>query len=403
MPVYQFKGKSYDHGSIINGERFAQNKQALAALLRKENIFPINIAERAPKASLPLTGRRVSSKELALFTKQFSVMLEAGLPLVQCLGIMAEQQENQTFRAALVTVREDVESGSTLADALRRHPKVFDNLFVNMIAAGEAGGVLDIILTRLAIFIEKAVKLRRSMLSAMIYPVAVLSFAVIVVFVIMVWVIPVFVTLFQGLDAPLPLPTRIVMQVSAYTRFFAIPIIALAVIGGFGLRSYYGTETGRLAVDSLVLQVPIFGVVLRKIVIARFSRTLATLLNSGIPILDGLEITAHTAGNRLIQDALMLVRKEVAEGKTLVDPMKRSGVFPNMVTQIVGVGEQTGELDQMLSKLADYFEEESDVAIANLLTLMEPLLIIFLGVVVGGIVVSMYLPIFSLISHLAGS
>jgi type IV pilus assembly protein PilC len=402
MPLYHYNGRKYDTGGLVTGERVAANKQSLAVLLRNEQVMPISISEASGKESaIPRLGRGVSAKTLALFTRQFSVMLDAGLPLVQCLSIMAEQQESQLFRQTLNQVREDVEAGSMLADALRKHPKVFDRLFVNMVAAGEAGGILDIILKRLSVFVEKAVKLKRAVVSASVYPLIIVAVAIIVVFVIMLWVIPVFATLFEGLNAPLPLPTRLVMWTSAALGQFILPVLVFVGLMAAGFRYYYKTEKGRLAIDRTILALPLFGDVMKKIAIARFSRTLSTLLSSGIPILEGLEITATTAGNVVIQNGLMQARKEISEGKTLVDPLKRMKIFPPMVTQVVAVGEQTGELDQMLDKMADCYEEESDAAIANFLTMLEPLMIIFLGVVIGGIVVSMYLPIFTLIGRLA--
>jgi type IV pilus assembly protein PilC len=401
MPLYHYNGRKYETGSLVTGERVAANKQSLAVLLRNEKIMPINISEKSKEMVVPRLGRGVSSKTLALFTRQFSVMLDAGLPLVQCLSIMAEQQENQLFRQTLDQVREDVESGSTLADALRKHPKIFDRLFVNMVAAGEAGGILDVILKRLSVFVEKAVKLKRAVVSASVYPVVIVLVAIIVVFVIMLWVIPVFATLFEGLNAPLPLPTRLVMWTSAALGEFILPVLIFAGLAAAGFRYYYKTEKGRLVIDRTILSLPLFGDVMKKIAIARFSRTLSTLLSSGIPILEGLEITASTAGNTVIQNGLLQARKEISEGKALVDPLKRMKLFPPMVTQVVAVGEQTGELDQMLEKMADCYEEESDAAIANFLTLLEPLMIVFLGVVIGGIVISMYLPIFTLIGRLA--
>jgi type IV pilus assembly protein PilC len=401
MPVYVFKGRRYDGGTVISGERTAASKQALAALLRGENVLPVEIDEKhAASRSSAATGR-VGAKDLAPFTKQFSVMLDAGLPLIQCLELLAEQQESPAFRRVLNQVREDVEGGTTLADAMKRHPKAFSPLFVNMIAAGEAGGVLDLILRRLSVFVEKEVKLKRSILSASVYPSIVFVVAIVIVFIIMVWVVPVFASLFEGLNAPLPAATRFVMAVSSYAVTFSIPLVVLTVLSAVALRYFYATEQGRLVIDDLLLRIPIMGIVLKKIAVARFSLTLSTLLSSGIPLLDALEITANTAGNSVIQKALMQVRKEVAEGKTLVDPLKRSKLFPAMVNQIVNVGEQTGELDQMLDKLAAYYEEESDAAIANLMTLIEPVMIVFLGIVIGGIVISMYLPIFTLIGHLS--
>lgn len=401
MPVYQFRGRQYESGGIIKGERFAHNKQALAATLRDERILPVSISEKSTELSLPWQNR-VSAKELALFTRQFSVMLDAGLPLVECLNILSAQQENKTFRSALEQIRTDVESGATLADAMKRHPKIFDKLFINMIAAGEAGGILDTILQRLSLFAEKNVKLKRAVVSASVYPAIIVLVAIVIVFVIMIWVIPVFATLFESLNAPLPLPTRIVMQASAFMAQFALPIIIFAVLAAVGCNYFYKTDNGRLMIDSMILRVPLVGIVLKKIAISRFSRTLSTLLVSGIPILEGLDITAGTAGNIVIHNSIQQARKEVEEGKTLVEPLKKTKIFPPMVTQIVGVGEQTGQLDQMLEKLADYYEEEADAAIANLLTLLEPLMIVFLGGIIGGIVISMYLPIFTLIGRLAG-
>jgi type IV pilus assembly protein PilC len=402
MPVFQFTGRQYEGGAVISGERVAASRQALAAILRNENVLPVQIDEKRGTTKTKRVGK-VKAKDLALFTKQFSVMLDAGLPLIQCIELLADQQESPAFKKILHQVREDVEAGMTLADAMKRHPKAFSNLFVNMIGAGEAGGVLDVILQRLATFIEKEVKLKRSVISAAVYPTIVMVVATVIVFVIMVWVVPVFASLFEGLGAPLPAPTRFVMAVSSYTVTFSIPIIILTILSGVGFRYYYATPQGKLFIDDLILRLPILGIVLKKLAIARFSLTLSTLLTRGIPLLDALEITANTAGNSLLEKILLQVRKEVAEGKTIVDPLKKAKVFPAMVTQIVNVGEQTGELDQMLEKLAAYYEEEADAAIANLMTLIEPVMIVFLGVVIGGIVISMYMPIFSLIRHLSGS
>ncbi len=401
MPVYEYRGRQYESGGIVKGERFAQNKQALAAALREEQVMPISIAEKSKEMSLPFSNR-VTAKELALFTRQFSVMLDAGLPLVECLSILAEQQENKTFRSILEGIRTDVESGATLAEAMRKHPKTFDKLFTNMVAAGEAAGILDVILQRLSLFSEKNVKLKRAVVSASVYPIIIVLVAVVIVFVIMVWVIPVFATLFESLNAPLPLPTRLVMGVSSFMAQFTLPIVIGAVLLGLGFHYMYQTDEGRLRVDGVLLRVPLMGTVLKKIAISRFSRTLSTLLVSGIPILEGLDITDGTAGNVVIQNAIMSARREVEEGKALVEPLRKGKLFPPMVTQVVAVGEQTGQLDQMLEKLADYYEEEADSAISNLLTMLEPLMIIVLGGIIGGIVISMYLPIFTLIGRLAG-
>jgi type IV pilus assembly protein PilC len=400
MPAYVWKGKTRD-GKVVSGERVAENKEAVMALLRRDQILVSSVKEKGKELALPKFGGGVPSKDLAIFVRQFSVMIDAGLPLVQCLEILGSQQENKTFAKILQQTRMDVEGGASLADAMRKHPKAFDDLFVNMIAAGEAGGILDTILKRLATYIEKAVKLKAQVKGAMVYPIAVISIAGIVIAVILWKVIPTFAAMFEGLGAQLPLPTRIVIAMSNWfvrlLPFMVVFIIAFV----FLFKKYYATHGGRRVVDRMVLKLPILGVLMQKIAVARFCRTLATLMASGVPILDGLEITARTSGNAIIEDAIMAVRKGVESGLTVAQPLKESGVFPPMVVQMIGVGEQTGALDAMLSKIADFYEEEVDQAVANLLTLMEPVMIAFLGVTVGGIVISMYLPLFDLISKLS--
>jgi len=400
MPAFVWKGKTRD-GKAVAGERVAENKEAVMALLRRDNILVSSVKEKGKEVALPRIGGGVPAKDLAIFTRQFSVMIDAGLPLVQCLEILGSQQENKTFAKVLQQTRMDVEGGASLADAMRKHPKAFDDLFTNMIAAGEAGGILDTILKRLATYIEKAVKLRAQVKGAMVYPVAVLSIAGLVIFVILWKVIPTFQSMFEGLGAELPLPTRVVIWLSQWTVRLAPFLAVFLVAGVFVFRRYYATYSGRRVVDRAVLKAPVLGEVMRKIAVARFCRTLSTLISSGVPILDGLEITARTSGNAILEDAIMQVRKAVEGGMTVAQPLKESGVFPPMVVQMIGVGEQTGALDAMLSKIADFYEEEVDQAVANLLTLMEPVMILFLGVTVGGIVISMYLPLFSLISQLA--
>jgi len=401
MPVYTYRGTNRA-GTKVSGERVADNKSALAAILRRETITPSRISEKGKEFSLPTIGAGVSTKELAIFTRQFSVMIDAGLPLVQCLEILASQQENKTFQRILASVRSSVEGGSTLSAAMRQHTKVFDDLFVNMVEAGEAGGILDTILQRLSTYIEKNVKLKRAVKSALIYPFAVISIAGGVITLLLWKVVPIFAKLFVGLGVSLPLPTRVVIGLSNFVSRYAV----LAIIGLFLLaivvRQYYKTPNGRLAIDSLLLRLPLIGTILRKIAVARFSRTLGTLIASGVPILEGLEITARTSGNAVIERAILQTRKAVEAGRTLVDPMRDSDIFPSMVTQMIGVGEQTGAMDAMLSKIADFFEEEVDAAVKDLLTALEPIMILFLGVIVGGIVISMYLPLFSLISKLSG-
>jgi type IV pilus assembly protein PilC len=399
MPAFVWKGKTRD-GKAVSGERVADNKEAVMALLRREQILVSSVKEKGKEVALPKIGGSVSAKDLAIFVRQFSVMIDAGLPLVQCLEILGSQQENKTFAKILQQTRMDVEAGSSLADAMRKHPKAFDDLFTNMIAAGEAGGILDTILKRLATYIEKSVKLKAQIKGAMMYPIAVISIAGIVITVILWKVIPTFAAMFEGLGATLPLPTRIVIALSNWL----VRLLPFLVIGGFlfvtAFRKYYATHNGRRVVDRALMKLPIFGILFQKIAVARFCRTLSTLISSGVPILDGLEITARTAGNAIVEDAIMAVRKGVESGLTVAQPLKESGVFPPMVVQMIGVGEQTGALDAMLSKIADFYEEEVDQAVANLLTLMEPVMILFLGTTVGGIVIAMYLPLFDLISKL---
>ena len=405
MQTFAFVGRTRG-GENVSGERAADTMDAAVALLRREQILVTRItpAKAQAEAGAKKPGKvnkKVSPKNLAVFTRQFSVMIDAGLPLVQCLEILGTQEEDKHFAATILQTRTDVESGASLADAMKKHPKVFDPLFTNMIAAGEAGGILDTILKRLATYIEKAVKLKSQVKSAMIYPIAVIAIAVIVVGVILWKVIPTFASLFAGLGAVLPLPTRIVIGMSNGMVAFG-PFIIVGAIGvGYGFKQYYNTDGGKRVIDGIVLKLPILGLIMRKIAVARFCRTLATLLSSGVPILDGLDITARTSGNTVIEDAIQLTRKSIERGETISAPLKETGVFPPMVTQMISVGETTGALDTMLAKIADFYEEEVDTAVAGLLTLLEPVMIAFLGGIVGGIVIAMYLPIFDLISKLA--
>ncbi len=401
MPSFVWKGKTRD-GKTVSGERAADSKDAALAALRRENIQVSSVREKGREMAIPKFGGGVSSKDLAVFTRQFSVMIDAGLPLVQCLEILGGQQENKNFGRILQQTRMDVEGGSSLADAMRKHPKAFDDLYTNMIAAGEAGGILDTILKRLATYIEKNVKLKAQVKGAMVYPVAVIVIAGIIVSVILWKVIPTFAAMFEGLGAELPLPTRIVITLSNWFGRLIVPALILMAVGWVSFRKYYATYGGRRVVDRAVLRMPILGVLMQKIAVARFCRTLSTLIASGVPILDGLEITARTAGNAIVEDAIMAVRKAVESGLTVAQPLKESGVFPAMVVQMIGVGEQTGALDAMLSKIADFYEEEVDQAVANLLTLMEPVMILFLGTTVGGIIIAMYMPLFAMVSKLSG-
>jgi type IV pilus assembly protein PilC len=407
MPTYVFKGRNR-LGEVIVGERMADSREVLRQLLRREQVMLTSVKEKGREVAVPKIGggrKKVKAKELAIFTRQFSVMIDAGLPLVQCLEILAQQQDNKFFAMVLTQIRQDVEEGSTLAAAMGRHTRVFDQLFVNMIEAGEAGGILDLILQRLSTYIEKIVKLRRDVISALIYPAAVIVIAIAVIAVILVFVIPSFQNIFTGLLGPgeqLPLPTRIVVGVSNFLAGIGGLVILGAIVGAtLGGRAYYKTPNGHRQVDKLTLKVPIVGQILRKIAVARFSRTLATLLSSGVPILQSLDITARTAGNTVIEDAINKVRIGVERGESVVEPLKASDVFPNMVSQMVGIGEQTGALDAMLGKIADFYEQEVDSAIASLLTLIEPVMIGFLGVTIGSIVIAMYLPLFTLIGKMS--
>jgi len=406
MPTFAYKGRNRLN-ELVQGEREANNQEELRALLRREQIVMTQASEKGRDISIPKLGRRkkVKAKELAVFTRQFSVMIDAGLPLVQCIDILAEQQNNTFFKDVLRQVRQNVEEGSTLFAALQKHPRVFDALYSSMVEAGETGGVLDLILQRLATLIEKVVKLKRSIVSASIYPAAVVCVAVAAVATIMIVVIPQFQQIFIGLLGPgeqLPLPTRIVMGISNFLAGWG-GVASLGVIIGtvFGVRFYYKTPGGRWQIDRLILKLPVFGSLVRKIAVARFSRILSTLLSSGVPILQSLEITAKTAGNVIIEDAIFKVRAGVERGENFVDPLKATEVFPHMVGQMIGVGEQTGALDAMLGKIADFYEEEVDTAIADILSMIEPMLIAFLGVTIGSIVISMYLPLFTLIGKLA--
>lgn len=403
MSQFEFRGTSRT-GETITGIRSAPSRAALDSALRRESITPLKIVEKGREIAIPKFkwGEKVKAKELAVFTRQFSVMIDAGLPLVQCLEILSSQQENKAFARMLAGVRGSVEAGSSLANALRQHPKGFDDLYTNMVEAGESGGILDTILQRLSTYIEKAVKLKRSVQSAMIYPVAVVVIAGGVVALLLWKVVPIFTTLFAGLGVALPLPTRIVIALSHFVASFGPILLGLLVLVGLGIRWYYRTPPGRMTIDALILKIPVLGPLMRKIAVARFSRTLGTLITSGVPMLESMDITARTSGNAVVEKAIAQVRRAIEGGQTIVDPLRETGVFPNMVVQMIGVGEQTGALDSMLQKVADFYEDEVDAAVGDLLTALEPIIILLLGVVVGGVVISMYMPLFSLIGKLAG-
>jgi type IV pilus assembly protein PilC len=402
MPVFTFSGKTAS-GEKVQGERVASTKDGLAAQLRRERITPGSIREKGKEFSMPTFGTgKVSVKEVAVFFRQFSVMIDAGLPLVQCLEILGANQENPSFQKTLLGVRTTVEGGATLANAMRQYPVIFDDLTTNMIEAGETGGILDIILQRLAIYVEKAVKLRSAVKSALIYPVAVVSLAAVIVGALLKFVVPIFANMFVGLGVALPLPTKIVIGLSDFIGHFWWVMLGMGVGTVFAIRQVRKHPRGKYYFDAMLLKLPVLGLLLRKIAVARFTRTLGTLITSGVPILEGLAITARTSGNAVLEEALMKVRKAIEEGRTIVDPLRECGVFPNMVTQMIGVGEATGAMDSMLQKIADFYEDEVDAATRDMLAMLEPIIIGMLGISIGGIVISLYMPLFSMIAKLAG-
>jgi type IV pilus assembly protein PilC len=400
MPNFVWKGRARS-GALQEGQLLADSRDAAVATLRRQQIQILNIREKGREIKLiPRLPTGISDKRVAIFTRQFSVMLDAGLPLVQCLEILGEQEENQKFQTIIQQVRSDVEAGSSLADAMAKHPKAFDRLYVNMVAAGEAGGILDIILQRLATYIEKAVRLKNQVKSALIYPASVIVIAALVVFIILWKVIPVFAQLFAGLGSEMPFLTRVVIGASNFIGRFFIPIALVIGAAVFMVMRWHKTHRGRRVIDGLMLKIPVIGMLLRKVAVARFCRTLSTLTSSGVPILDGLEITAKTSGNAIIEDAVMAVRKAVEEGKTISDPLRETKVFPPMVVQMINVGEQTGALDQMLSKIAEFYEDEVDTAVTGLMKLIEPIMITVLGAIIGTIVTAMYLPLYSFLKDI---
>ena len=400
MPSFTWKGRTRS-GQVQEGVLLADSRDAAVAVLRRQQIQITAIREKGKEIKLiPRINMGISQKRIAIFTRQFSVMLDAGLPLVQCLEILGDQEENKMFKATIIQVRSDVEAGMSLAEAMKKHPKAFDALYTNMVAAGEAGGILDIILQRLSIYIEKAVKLNSQVKSALIYPVSIIVIAAGVVTIILWKVIPVFAQLFAGLGGELPSLTQWVIGASNFVANYLILILIVLALGVVAIKKWHNTPHGRRILDSLLLKIPVIGMLLRKIAVARFCRTLATLTSSGVPILDGLEITAKTAGNAIIEDAIMAVRKSVEEGKTVSEPLAQTKVFPAMVVQMINVGEQTGALDQMLSKIADFYEDEVDTAVAGLMKLIEPVMITVLGAVIGTIVAAMYLPLYDILTKI---
>ncbi|MBW1980582.1 MAG: type II secretion system F family protein [Deltaproteobacteria bacterium] len=391
-------------GKKKKGELDAENENMVRLTLRRQGIEPKKIKPK-PKdifANVKAFQPKVTEKDIVVMTRQFATMIDAGLPLVQCLDILYSQQDNRTFKRILKQVKEDVEEGSTFADALKKHPQVFDELFVNLVAAGEVGGILDIILNRLANYIEKAAKLKKKVKSAMTYPIVVTAIAVLVVAVILVFVIPVFQTMFADFGRALPLPTQIVVNLSNFVKGNILYMIVGLAILVFAFRRFYRTEKGRALVDRLILRVPIFGVLIRKVAVAKFTRTLGTMIGSGVPILDSLEIVAATAGNRTIEEAIRETRQSISEGRTIAEPLADSEVFPSMVVQMISVGEATGALDTMLGKIADFYDDEVDAAVEALTSMLEPFMMVFLGGTIGALVISMYLPIFQMAGAVGG-
>jgi type IV pilus assembly protein PilC len=398
MPLFEYTARNSANGQIQKGQVDLKSREEVSAYLRKNRMILVSVREAPKKITLGGGKGRVKTRDIVIFTRQFATMINAGLPLVQSLSILADQTENKALREVTKAVVHDVESGNTLADAFAKHPKAFTDLYVNMVAAGEAGGILDTILMRLAVFLEKSDALVRKVKGAMVYPAVIMSVAVIAIAVLLIFVIPTFQSMFASVNMELPLPTRVVIAMS--DMLIGFWWLVLAVLGGliFAIKQYYATPSGRRQIDGLMLRAPVLGDILRKSAVSRFTRTLGTLISSGVSILEGLEITAKTAGNMVIHDAVMESRQSIAGGETIAGPLEKSKVFPPMVISMIAVGEQTGGLDEMLSKIADFYDEEVDVAVSSLLSLMEPVMIVVLGVIVGGMVVAMYLPIFDMMN-----
>jgi type IV pilus assembly protein PilC len=399
MPKYAWEGR-LPQGGYRKGELEGPNEMAVRAYLRQQQIIPTRIAKKAAeiKLTLPFMKGKVKKKSVAIFTRQLATMIDAGLPLVQSLDILAQQEESETFQGIIKTVKNEVEAGATLAAALQKHPRIFDNMYVNLVVAAEEAGTLDVILNRLATHIEKMEALKKKIRAALVYPAMIVFVAIIVTVVLMVFVVPVFEKLFAGIGQTLPLPTRIVIGISKIFKSYLPIVIAIVVAMVFALRKYYKTEGGNRRIDGLMLKVPIFGELIRKVSVSRFARTLATLVTSGVPILESLNIVAGASGNKVVEEAILKGRTSISEGQTISQPLADSGVFPMMVTQMISVGETTGSLELMLTKIADFYDDEVDAAVATLSSMLEPVLMIFLGVVVGGLVISMYLPIFKMAS-----
>ena len=404
MARYSWEARSRT-GAQQKGVMEANTRTLVEAQLKKFGFSNITIKEEGKGLSFKIPGmggKKVETKDIVIFTRQFATMIDSGLPLVQCLDILSSQQDNKTFKDVLLKVKENVESGSTFADSLSRHPKVFDQLYVNLVAAGEVGGILDTILNRLAAYIEKSMKLKKQIKGAMVYPATIMSIAVVVVGVILIFVIPTFAKMFEEFGGELPAPTKIVIALSNFIVKYLIVMIALFFAAISAFKKYYATKNGRYLVDKLALKAPIVGPLIRKVSVAKFTRTLGTMISSGVPIMDGLDIVARTAGNKIVEEAIYKVRQAISEGKTIAEPLAACGVFPPMVVQMIAVGEATGAMDAMLNKIADFYDDEVDDAVGAMTAMMEPLLMVFLGTTVGGLVVAMYLPIFKIAGAVGG-
>ncbi len=405
MPKFSYAGRGKD-GKKTKGDIEAASESAAVVVLRRQGI-QANKVKAAGKGldmeiNIGFLQPKITTKDIVVFTRQFATMIDAGLPLVQCLDILSSQQENKTFKTILTQVKEDVESGSTFADALKKHPKAFNDLYVNLVAAGEVGGILDTILNRLAAYIEKALKLKKQVKSAMTYPTTIIGIAFVVIAVILIFVIPAFEKMFADFGGALPMPTQVVINISNFLQDYILVIIGSVVLAVFIFKKFYASEKGHDLIDDLALKLPVMGVLIRKVAVAKFARTMSTMISSGVPILDGLDIVSKTAGNRTVEKAINQVRTSISEGKTIAEPLKESGVFPPMVCQMIEVGEQAGAIDTMLGKIADFYDDEVDDAVGNLTAMMEPLLMLFLGTTVGGLVIAMYLPIFKLAGATSG-
>ena len=397
MPVYLWEGTTRKNEER-KGELEAPDESSVRVILRRQGVRPTNIKKK-PKdllENIPFFQEKVKEKDVVVFARQFATMINAGLPIIQCLELLSAEEANKTFKKIIISVKDDIEGGVSLSDALKKHPNVFDELFVNLVAAGEAGGILDVILNRLSAYMEKAMKLKARVKGAMTYPAATLVIAMAVTVLLLYKVVPVFEDMFTGFGSALPGPTQVLVSMSRFVQNNILYMIIGVVIAVFAYRRYYRTERGRLQIDTLVLKAPVFGILLKKVAVAKFSRTLSTMMSSGVPILDGLEIVSKTAGNKVVENALMETRKSISEGKTIAEPLSESGIFPSMVVSMISVGENTGALDAMLAKIADFYDDEVDTAVDAMTALLEPFMLVFLGGVVGGMLIALYLPIFSM-------